>query len=67
MHVFSTSLKDKGKLVDKMKQSTYLRVILHAKHKKLPVLAVFFFFFFLISKMSTMFGDVTGLQKLDLP
>ena len=46
-----------------MKQSTYLCVILHVKHKKLPILAVFFF---LISKMSTMFGDVTGLQKLDL-
>ena len=48
-----------------MKQSTYLFVILHAKHKKLPILAVFFFP--LISKMSTMFSDVTGLQKLDLP
>ena len=48
-----------------MKQSTYFCVILHAKHKKLPILAVFFF---LISKMSTMFGgDDTGLQKLDLP
>ena len=47
-----------------MKQSTCLCVILYAKHKKLPILAGFFF---LISKMSTMFGDITGLQKLDLP
>ena len=49
-----------------MKQSTYLCVTLHAKHKKVPILAVFFFFF-LISKMSAMFGVVTGLQKLDHP
>ena len=63
---FQLLLKIKVKLVDKIKQSTYLCVILHAKHKKLPILAVFFFFS-LISKMSTMFSDVTGLQKLDLP
>ena len=37
--------KIKVKLVDKMKQSTYLCVTLHAKHKKVPILAVFFFFF----------------------
>ena len=29
----------KVKLVDEMKQSTYLCVILHVKHKNLPILA----------------------------
>ena len=28
-------------LVDKMMQSTYLRVILHVEHKKIPIHAVF--------------------------
>ena len=32
----------KVKLVDKMMQSTYLYVILHVKHKKLPIPAVFY-------------------------
>ena len=36
--IFSTM---KVKIVDKMMQNAYLRVILHVKHKKLPVLAVF--------------------------
>ena len=31
----------KVKIVDKMMQNAYLRVILHVKHKKLPFLAVF--------------------------
>ena len=36
--IFSTM---KVKIVDKMMQNAYLRVILHVKHKKLPFLAVF--------------------------
>ena len=36
IHVFF-----KVKLVDKMKQSTYLCVILHVKHKKLPIFTLF--------------------------
>ena len=34
-------------LVDKVKRSTYLCVILHVKHKKLPILAVFAWFLIL--------------------
>ena len=45
IHVFF-----KVKLVDKMKQSTYLCVILHVKHKKLPILA-FFTRFLIIGKI----------------
>ena len=37
----------KAKPVDKMKQSTYLCVILHVKHKKLPILSVLTWFLIL--------------------
>ena len=40
MHVFSIFLTIKVKLVDEMKQSAYLCVILHVKHKKLPFIAI---------------------------
>ena len=38
MHVFNFFLMIKTKPLDKMKQSTNLRVILYVKHKKLPIL-----------------------------
>ena len=31
---------EKIKLVDKMKQSTYLYVSLHVKHKKIPIISI---------------------------
>ena len=37
-------------LVDKMMQSTYLRVILHVEHKKIPIHAVFTWFLILGKK-----------------
>ena len=40
IHVFSTSFNDKVNIVAKIKQSAYLCVIFHVKHKKLQVLAV---------------------------
>ena len=65
-NVFTTSVRIKVKLVDKMMQSTYLRVILHFKHKKLPIHAVFTWFLILGKKITAQmatFGDVTGLQQ----
>ena len=41
MYVFYLSTTLKVKLVDKMKQSDNLSVILHVKHKKLTVISVF--------------------------
>ena len=40
MHVFQYVSTRKAKPVDKMKQSAYLCVILHVKHKTLPILSV---------------------------
>ena len=49
----------KVKLVDKKKQSTYLFVILHVKHKESPILAVLTGFLILDkSKMATMFEEI---------
>ena len=54
--------------VGRMTQSTYLCVILHVKHKKLPILSVFKRFLVLgksnmAAQMATIFGDVIGLQQ----
>ena len=58
----------KVKLVDKMKQNTYLCVILHVKHKKLPFLAVFTRFLTLGKiQDGDHVCDVTGLQQRDHP
>ena len=53
--IFSTI---KVNLADKMKRCSYLRVVLHVKQKKLPILK---------SKKATMFDDVTGLQQSHHP
>ena len=58
----------KVKLVDKMKQSTYLCVILHVKHKKLPFLVVFTRFLIVVKiQDGDPVCDVTGLQQRDHP
>ena len=51
-----------------MRQNTYLCVILHVKHKKLPLLAVFTRFL-ILGKIQDgdHVCDVTGLQQRDLP
>ena len=46
----------------KMKQSTYLSVILHVKHKIINYLCFYFVKSKMAAKMATMFGDGTGLQ-----
>ena len=46
----------------KMKQSTYLSVILHVKHKIINYLCFYFVKSKMEAKMATMFGDGTGLQ-----
>ena len=58
----------KVKLVDKMRQNTYLCVILHVKHKKLPFLAVFTRFLIVVEiQDGDPVCDVTGLQQRDHP
>ena len=66
--IFQLRSTIKVKLVDKMKQNTYLCVILHVKHKKLPFLAVFTRF---LTEGKIQDGDhvcdVTGIQRRDHP
>ena len=51
-----------------MKQNTYLCVILHVKHKKLPFLAVFKRFLTLGKiQDGDHVCDVTGIQRRDHP
>ena len=66
--IFQLRSTIKVKLVDKMKQNTYLCVILHVKHKKLPILAVFTRFLILRKiQDGDHVCDVTGIQRRDHP
>ena len=54
----------KVNLVAKIMESAYLCVSFYVKHKKIPFVAVLTrFLTFVKSKMATIVGDVTGLQK----
>ena len=59
---FQLILTIKVKLAVKMKQSTYLWVILHVNHKITNYLCFYFIKSKMAAKMATMFGDGTGLQ-----
>ena len=63
MYVFHLYSTIKVRLVDKMKQSNNLSVILRVKHEKLAVISVFPVFYSWVkskkaAKMVTMFSDV---------
>ena len=50
-----------------MKQSIYLCVILHVKHKITNYLCFYLVKSRMAAKMATMFGDVTGLKQRHHP
>ena len=70
---FFSTIKIKVDLLDKMKQSTYLCVIYMSRTRKKFIFSPFLLdFYFLVkskmgAKMTTMFGDVTGLQQRHHP
>ena len=56
-------LRIKAKPLDEIKQNTYLCVILHVKHKQLPIFSVLTFWVKseMVVKIANMFDDITGL------